>query len=212
MSGGLIGVWRAGALQEFALRLADANHQLMRLNVTVAADLEAPSLSRLEQLRQTILKAAEYLPNQGPVAAFVFDNPLRAFEQLKFDEAVKKAAAFYACQPYLTIDRFRQAYERGRITDEDLGAVLSDDLEASADESILGLCTRSELRLAMLKFPLRKRRPVKAISSGASRRRITRRARAAFCSTMRPRAASGRRPPRRWCRSLRIRFSSTVPK
>ena len=141
--------------------------------MTVAVDLEAPPRSRSETLRQTILRAAEYLPNQGPVAAFVFDNPLRAFENLKFDEAVKRAAALYGCQPYLTVDRFRQAYERGRITDEDLNAVLSEDLDAGADESILGLCTRRELRMAMLKFPLREAPDDEQIGRASCRERVS---------------------------------------
>ncbi len=44
---------------------------------------------------------------------------------------------------------------RGRIRFNDLRELLDEDLGERADESILGLCTRRDLRLAMLQYPLR---------------------------------------------------------
>lgn len=112
-------------------------------------------MSRLETLRATILKATELLPTQGPITAFVFDNTLRGLEDLPFHQAVRRGADLFGCQPYLTLERFREKYRRGRITDSDFIAVLRDDHGQAADELVAGLSTRLELRLAMLKYPLK---------------------------------------------------------
>ncbi len=111
-------------------------------------------MTRLETLQATIIKATELLPAQGPITAFVFDNTLRGLEDLPFHQAVKRGGELFRCQPYLTLDRFREKLKRGRITETDLRCVLNEDLAEAADESIVGLSTRHELRLAMLRYPL----------------------------------------------------------
>jgi len=112
-------------------------------------------MSRLETLRATILKVTELLPTQGPITAFVFDNTLRGLEDLPFHQAVRRGADLFGCQPYLTLERFREKYRRGRITDADFIAALRDEHGQAASESIAGLSTRLEVRLAMLKYPLK---------------------------------------------------------
>jgi uncharacterized protein YbcC (UPF0753/DUF2309 family) len=111
--------------------------------------------SRLEQLNEAIEHAAHLLPAQGPITVFIHHNTLHAFEDLPFDEAVKKGARVFGCHPYLTEDRYREALHRGRIRFDELQAVLREDLGPAADERILRLATRMELRLAMLQYPLR---------------------------------------------------------
>ena len=78
--------------QQLAYGLAEAgiNNQLAVLfNPTNSQDLLNPNL----------------LPAQGPINVFIHHNTLHAFEDLPFDEAVKKGAQLYGCQPYLTEDR-----------------------------------------------------------------------------------------------------------
>ncbi|MCI0458116.1 MAG: Na-translocating system protein MpsB, partial [Gemmataceae bacterium] len=112
----------------------------------------APALLRL---REAINHAAHLLPAQGPITVFIHHNTLHAFEHLPFTEAVKKAGKVFGCQPYLAEDRYREELGRGRIRFADLHAVLQEDLRARADDRIVRLCTRLELRLAMLQYPLR---------------------------------------------------------
>jgi len=112
----------------------------------------APSVLHLEQLVQ---KAGHLLPAQGPIRVFIHHNPLHAFEDLPFDEAVQKGARIFGCHPYLPELRYREKLARGRIRVADLQAVLRDDLGSRGEESILHLGTRRELRLAMLLYPLR---------------------------------------------------------
>lgn len=99
--------------------------------------------------------AAHLLPSQGPITVFVHHNPLHAFEDLPFDEAVKKGATTYGCHPYLPEDAYRREVARGRISPEDLAAVLIEDLGEDADFLIGFMGTRYHLRLAMLEHPLR---------------------------------------------------------
>ncbi|MFN4261464.1 MAG: DUF2309 domain-containing protein [Gemmataceae bacterium] len=106
-------------------------------------------------LQRMIAHAAHLLPAQGPITVFIHHNTLHAFEDMSFTDAVEKAAKIFGCQPYLTKDRYRAELERGRIQLADLEAVLREDLGARGDESLPCHCTRRELRLAMLQYPLR---------------------------------------------------------
>ena len=94
-------------------------------------------------------------PCPGPITVFVHHNTLHAFEELTFHEAVQKASKIFDCQPYLSEDRYQQELARGRILVDDLTAVLREELGAAADERILAFGTRLDLRLAMLKYPIR---------------------------------------------------------
>jgi hypothetical protein len=106
-------------------------------------------------LTEVIDRAAHLLPAQGPITVFVHHNTLHSFEDLPFDEAVQKAARVFGCHPYLTKDRYRRELARGRIRFAELRDALADDLGGQAPEKVLGNCTRLELRLAMLQYPLR---------------------------------------------------------
>src|SRR5262245_19150104 len=108
-----------------------------------------------DRLKQAIEHAAHLLPAQGPITVFIHHNTLHALEELPFAEAVKRGGKLNHCQSYLSEDRYRQELLRGRIRLTDLATVLRDELGERGDEQILGLCTRLELRLAMLQYPLR---------------------------------------------------------
>jgi uncharacterized protein len=109
----------------------------------------------LGHLQHVIEHAAHMLPAQGPITVFVHHNTLHAFEQLTFHEAVKKAGKIFGCQPYLSEDRYHQELARGRIREVDLTEVLREEMGPSADEPVLSFGTRFDLRLAMLKYPIR---------------------------------------------------------
>ncbi|MBC8115796.1 MAG: DUF2309 family protein, partial [Candidatus Saccharimonas sp.] len=132
----------------------------------------------LDRLKTTIERAAELLPSQGPITAFVFLNTLQALEDLPFEEGVLKGSSLFGVQPYLSEDRYREKMTRGRIRPEDLSIVLRRDLAERADLKLgslttpfdivfregsmtsiedLKICpwtTPFEIRLAMLQYPL----------------------------------------------------------
>src|SRR5262245_25811278 len=118
---------------------------------THQSDSEYP----LQRLKCAIDHAAHLLPAQGPITVFIHHNTLHAFEELPFDDAVKKAARVFGCQPYLSEDRYREELGRGRIRFAELRDVLVENLGDRAGEKISRLCTRLEFQLAMLQYPLR---------------------------------------------------------
>ncbi|MEX0718141.1 MAG: DUF2309 domain-containing protein [Planctomycetaceae bacterium] len=109
----------------------------------------------IARIERTIAHAAHLLPAQGPITAFIHHNTLHAFEHLPFDRAVQSAAKTFGCEPYLSEDRYRQEFARGRFTREDVWSVLLEDLGDRAEGLVGRLGTRFHLRLAMLHHPLR---------------------------------------------------------
>lgn len=108
----------------------------------------------LQSLQAAIHRAAHLLPSQGPIDVFIHHNTLHAFEDHKFEDAVRIGSSVFGCEPYLTLDRYREELKRGRILFAELSTVLLRDLGARATESVVGLATRLDLRLAMLQHPL----------------------------------------------------------
>ncbi len=98
--------------------------------------------------------AAHLLPTQGPIEVFVHHNTLHAFEEQSFHEAVKAAHRRFGANPYFPEARYREFLASGRITIGDLEAVLADEL-GDRDDMIDGLGTRQQIRMAMLRHPLR---------------------------------------------------------
>jgi hypothetical protein len=109
----------------------------------------------LRALHHAIEHAAHLLPAQGPITVFIHHNPLHAFENLPFDQAVKQSAEVLGREPYLPENAYRDALATGRIRADDLLAVMEDDLGLGAIDGVARLVSRIELRLAMLQYPLR---------------------------------------------------------
>jgi uncharacterized protein YbcC (UPF0753/DUF2309 family) len=79
---------------------------------------------------------------------------LHAFEQHRFDDAIRLAAGTYGCHTFLPEERYREKMGRGRILPQDLAEVLLDDLGEEAGTRALFQSTRYQVRLAMLQYPL----------------------------------------------------------
>jgi uncharacterized protein YbcC (UPF0753/DUF2309 family) len=110
--------------------------------------------ARLETIHQLVAKAGELLPPQGPITNFLFLNTLQALEDLPFDEGLEKGARLFGCQTYLSEQAYRDKMATGRIRVEELDAVMQEDLQGLADAPVTDLCTRAELRCAMLRHRL----------------------------------------------------------
>ena len=91
-----------------------------------------------DALEHMIATAARFLPPQGPIDAFVAQNPLRGFEELPFDEAVVRAARLYRAQPFLPESDYRDELARGRIREADVEAVLDADLDSRGPTPLAG--------------------------------------------------------------------------
>jgi uncharacterized protein YbcC (UPF0753/DUF2309 family) len=91
--------------------------------------------------------AAHLLPVQGPIGVFIHHNTLHAFQHLKFDEAVAKAAELFGAEPYMTEPAFRREFAAGRIQPADLDWAIAREPNAGV---IPGRIDRRTLRRAML--------------------------------------------------------------
>ena len=110
--------------------------------------------ARLDSLKRLIEQAAQLLPAQGPITAFVFLNTLMGLEDFPYDEGVQRGARLFGCQPYLPEDRYRVKMARGRIRVDDLLTSVREDLTDRANAMVCSLGSRLDLRLAMLQYPL----------------------------------------------------------
>jgi uncharacterized protein YbcC (UPF0753/DUF2309 family) len=91
-----------------------------------------------DALENMIATAARFLPPQGPIDAFVAQNPLRGFEEMGFEEAVVRAGRLYRAQPFLPESDYRAELARGRIRSADVEAVLDDDLDGRGQTPLAG--------------------------------------------------------------------------
>ena len=121
---------------------------------TDSTALAAKDDSGPEGIRNLVRHAARLLPSQGPIEVFVHHNTLHAFESLDFHQAVKEGLERYGAQPYLSEQEYRQLLKSGHLTDEDLQAVLKENLDQHSPGRINGLGTREQIRLAMLRHPV----------------------------------------------------------
>lgn len=93
-------------------------------------------------LRTDVALAARVLPVHYPLRAFIAVNPLAGFEDRPFGEAVRAAEQLYGRPMRLPRSAMRAAYAAGRITDDDIDAVLARRCGAQADQLVLPLGDR----------------------------------------------------------------------
>lgn len=107
-------------------------------------------------LQQQIDALATVLPIQAPLPDFVHFNPLLHYEQLPFASALKQVYQRTGALAYLSQNEYKRCYEQGRITDEDLQAVLSTDEDLNSHEILVETWTARELSQLMLLNPIKK--------------------------------------------------------
>ncbi len=118
------------------------------------ADFLSDHPAEPSQIRQQVEHAAHLLPTQGPLEVFIHHNTLHALENLPFHDAVKVGYTRFGAEPYLPEQEYRSLLQDGRIQDDDLEAVVIEDLSEQNHKWIDGLGTREQVRLTMLRHPL----------------------------------------------------------
>ena len=107
-----------------------------------------------QQLQEAILHFEHILPAQAPIKDFVHHNTLHGFEHLSFPEALKAAREYNGAYGYLPENKYRELYQQGRITLEDIQAVLNDDDSLNAREVISDNLTRGNIITTAMLYPL----------------------------------------------------------
>jgi len=85
-------------------------------------------------LDKTILQLKKYLPKQGPLKDFIFQNTLACFQDLPFHEAMKRSSEIFGYKTYLDLNEFRELYEKGIIRNDILNKVILENKESTEFE------------------------------------------------------------------------------
>ena len=124
--------------------MLDAVGPRLRAHGPEPASHEFPPVS--EALARMVESVAHLLPAQGPIGVFIHHNPLHAFEDMPFEEAVVAACAQLGCEPFLSAVRYRAELLRGRIREVDVAFALREALKGDAEDELAPGVTRFELR------------------------------------------------------------------
>ena len=113
-----------------------------------------PFAERLEHLLEHL---NHVLPNQAPIRDFVHHNTLHGFQHLPFPDAVRTASELTGNRGYWPLEKFREQYQQGRITQADLDTVLQ-QADVAADQVIITLkdktLTRADIYRVVLSYPI----------------------------------------------------------
>lgn len=90
-----------------------------------------------DQLREQVTTACNSIAQSWPMKTFAYRNPLRGWESLPFDEAVREGKQLIGGNGYLSNEDYRRLYHEGRITDEAIGHALRNSGIEPAKESVI---------------------------------------------------------------------------
>ncbi|WP_436515595.1 YbcC family protein [Ekhidna sp. To15] len=69
-------------------------------------------------------KLKHYLPAQAPLKDFVHHNTLHAFQDLPFEQAIRRASKIFGYKTSLSLQEYRRLYDEGKINNEILENVI----------------------------------------------------------------------------------------
>ncbi len=67
---------------------------------------------------EALKKLKHYLPAQAPLKDFVHHNTLHAFQEMKFEDALRYASRMFAYKVSLSMDEYRELYKKHRIRED----------------------------------------------------------------------------------------------
>jgi hypothetical protein len=82
--------------------------------------MKTETVGQIINLTDEISKAANCINQLYPLTSFVACNALKGYEQIPFDEAMRKAKEMFQARGYLPLSEYRAMYETGRIAPADL--------------------------------------------------------------------------------------------
>ncbi len=127
------------------------------------SDARTPAPDIRTQIRDCVHRLEHLLPGQAPIRDFVHHNTLQGFQADPFPVALARARQITGNRGYPTPARFRAYLAEGRITREDLLAVIDEAQDLEPDRVLLGLAEdpdrdqplrRRDLYLAALCHPI----------------------------------------------------------
>ena len=104
---------------------------------------QPPALSAEERevVRQQVNESCQSVAQLWPLKTFAYRNPLRGYEHLPFDDAVREGRQMLGGVGYLSNHEYRQFYRDGRIADENINRALR-RVGRGGDSEIVGAGSR----------------------------------------------------------------------
>ena len=99
------------------------------MTIAVKPILMEPSALVEEDIESSIRTAIETVTPYWPIDTFIATNSLSGWEQLPFADAITQSHTITGGHGYLPLATYRQFYQHGRITEEDITATLTSHLE-----------------------------------------------------------------------------------
>ena len=88
------------------------------MQLTDVENVTQPSSDERESVREMVEEACQAIAQSWPMKTFAYRNPLRGWEHLPFDEAIREAKHLLGGNGYIPNRDYRQLYNEGRITDD----------------------------------------------------------------------------------------------
>ncbi|MEO5333991.1 MAG: DUF2309 domain-containing protein [Magnetococcus sp. YQC-5] len=117
------------------------------------SNTETPLDPPSERILQAIHHLEHLVPGQAVITDFVHHNTLHGFQKFPFPQALAEARKITGIYGYLSLTRFRLLLKQGRITHDDLDAVIADDPELAATERV-GPTSRGQIVRLVLEHDL----------------------------------------------------------
>jgi uncharacterized protein YbcC (UPF0753/DUF2309 family) len=85
---------------------------------STAPQFQALASEERKRLRREVVEACQPVAQNWPMKTFAYRNPLRGWEHLPFDTAIREAKHLLGGNGYLSIEDYRHLYREGRITED----------------------------------------------------------------------------------------------
>jgi uncharacterized protein YbcC (UPF0753/DUF2309 family) len=121
------------------------------------ADHHNKSSDIREQIRGVIEHLQHLLPSQAPIRDFVHHNTLHGFQHLPFREALASARRITGARGFLPLEKYRDYYQQGRITHDDLLSCVKQEQDLEPDTLLVdtasGSISRGDIIVAVMTMP-----------------------------------------------------------
>ena len=117
-------------------------------------ETEKQSVNIRQQIEDAISHLEHVLPGQAPLKDFVHHNTLHGYQHLNFADALKAANDLTGAYGYETVERYREYFNNGRITLQDLNAILDDSEALNPEQNISADIKQRDVYLSALIYPI----------------------------------------------------------